>query len=215
MFQGAKIRKFLGLEIFFVSLQSENEKKNVMQRIVRYAVLAVIAIVDPVLAMGQGARNDVKMTLLSLGSGSTRISYERALDEKHSAELTVGLVGAGVDVLNHAQPEGYLLKACYKWNVLPMRVAQSALAGLYVKPELIWADFGYSHDGVHGHTHQVALLAEGGYQVVWKWFVFDVYCGVGPTVGTGNADNYYHGFMRFPKDGFVGWTAGFRLGYAW
>lgn len=42
-----------------------------------------------------GSRNDFKFTLLSLGSGSTRITYERAINPLNSWEATVGLIGLG------------------------------------------------------------------------------------------------------------------------
>lgn len=191
-----------------------------MQNAVRYLVILFALLFSaPIFAQN----NTVKATLLSLGSGSTRLSYERALSYRRSAELTVGFIGAGFDILNHADPVGYLLKACYKWNLLPQPRSTSPLAGLYVKPELIWADYSYHPDGdLEHHTHQLALLAEGGYQLMLKWFIFDAYCGLGPTIGTGNSQNYYHGFMCYPVPSTptssplfaLSFTAGFRLGYA-
>lgn len=194
-------------------------QKTVLQLL----VLVITTIAIP--AFGQ--MNNMKMTLLSLGSGSSRLSYERAVDEQHSAELTIGLIGAGFDILNHADPNGYLVKACYKWNLLHQPGSESPLAGLYVKPELIWVDFSYncSETGyntllpvdcdpiLEHHTHQLALLAECGYQFILKGFLLDAYCGLGPTLGTGNALNYYHGFITWPVDSHMAWTAGFRLGY--
>lgn len=161
-----------------------------------------------------GPKNDIKITLLSLGSGSTRITYERATAPRQSAELTVGIIGLGFDIMNHADPSGILLKAAYKWNLAPMMSANSALAGFYVKPELVYTNYDYCHEGIAGHTSQTALLGECGYQLIVRWFVFDIYAGVGPAFGTGNADNYYHSFMRFPPDGIMAFTSGFRIGYA-
>ena len=63
-------------------------------------------------------------------------------------------------------------------------------------------------------TSQWALLAETGYQVVYKWFLFDVYAGLGPSIGTGNDNNYFHSFMLFPKESHLAFTAGFRIGVA-
>ena len=179
------------------------------------------------------SKNDFKVTLLSLGSGSSRFTYERAFTPRNSAELTVGVIGWGFDIMNGANPRGVLFKMAVKYNVLPQKSAkQSWLAGFYVKPELVVADYDYETDKeVDGaiiargaksvgyrnkaHTTQFALLAEGGYQLVlWKWFVFDVYAGLGPSFGTGNMDNYYHSFMRYPKDSWLAFTAGFRVGVA-
>ena len=167
--------------------------------------------------------NDIKITLLSIGSGSTRITYERAFTPQTSAEWTIGIIGLGVDWLHHTRSRGILLKFAYKWNLVPMRRANSPLAGFYLKPELVVANFNYApkKDPISSdvnrypkHTLQGAVLGEFGYQLLLKWFVFDVYAGLGPTFGNGNDMNYYHGFMRLPKDGWLSYTSGFRLGVA-
>lgn len=177
---------------------------------------------------GKISKNDLKMTLLSLGSGSARFTYERAFTPRTSAELTVGIVGWGFDIMNDANPKGVLFKMAVKYNAIPQKSAQNSwLAGFYVKPELVVADYDYetklNPDGTeradgskrNDHTTHFALLAEGGYQLVlWDWFVFDVYAGLGPSFGTGNLDNYYHSFMRYPKDSWLAFTAGFRIGVA-
>ncbi len=169
-----------------------------------------------------GRRNDFKFTLLSLGSGSTRITYERAFSQKHSGEVTVGLIGAGWDFLNHTRSKGLLLKLAYKWCLIPMESSDSWLAGFYVKPEFVWAQFLYGKSQPDRmappsnpeETNQMALFAEGGYQFLFDWFVFDIYAGLGPSFGTGNSNNYYHSFMLFPADGRLAFTAGFRVGVA-
>lgn len=63
-------------------------------------------------------------------------------------------------------------------------------------------------------SSQWALMAECGYQLVLGWFDFDIYTGLGPSFGTGNADNYFHSFMLYPVEGHVAFTAGFRVGVA-
>lgn len=60
-----------------------------------------------------GLRNDFKVTLLSLGSGSTRITYERAFSRTNSGEVTLGIVGWGWDWMNHSHPRGLLGKVAY------------------------------------------------------------------------------------------------------
>jgi len=172
-------------------------------------------------AQSVGAKNDIKVTLLSLGSGSSRFTYERAFSPLNSAELTLGVIGWGWDWLNDCKSNGILVKAAYKWNLIPMRCSDSWLAGFYVKPELVVAAFKYNQriqledlTDPASFTRQVALLAECGYQIVHRWFVFDVYTGLGPSVGTGNDNNYYHSFMLFPDDGWLAFTAGFRIGVA-
>lgn len=193
--------------------------RNRFLAILSFAVILLI----PVLAKSQEGnvsslpRNDFKVTLLSLGSGSTRLTYERAFSPRHSGEITFGLVGLGWDFMNDSDPVGYLVKLAYKWRLVQQSASSSWLAGFYVKPEFVGCQFSYDHPDIPGaikRTTQIALLAECGYQLVVKWFVFDVYSGLGPSVGTGNENNYYHSFMLFPDDGHLAFTAGFRIGVA-
>lgn len=170
----------------------------------------------------EGPKNDIKATLLSIFSGSTRITYERVIGSRTSAEATVGIIGLGYDMMNNADPSGIVLKFAYKWNLQKQYCLYTPLCGFYVKPELIYADYDYddktvldSHgDATRGHTTRWALLAEGGWQHIWGHFLFDIYTGLGPSWGDVNSDNYYHGVMLFPKEGHLAFTAGFRLGVA-
>ena len=168
-------------------------------------------------------RNDFKFTLLSLGSGSTRITYERAFSRLNSAEATVGIIGLGWDWMNKSNPQGLLLKFAFKWRLLPHKNDSNWLAGFYVKPEFVWTQFRHKWQDQDrwseqpecpDETRQMALLAECGYQLLAGWFVFDIYAGLGPSWGTGNWFNYYHSFMLFPADGRLAFTSGFRIGVA-
>lgn len=165
-------------------------------------------------------KNDIKFTILSLGSGSTRLTYERAFTPLNSAELTIGIVGWGWDFLHHTNSSGILFKAAFKWTLFPQNNANSWLAGFYLKPEFVGAIFDYTPDlrTVQNfsikHTNQYALIAECGYQLVLKWFVFDVYAGMGPSFGTGNDNNYFHSFLLFPRNWPLAFTSGFRIGVA-
>lgn len=164
-------------------------------------------------------KNDIKITLLSIGSGSSRFTYERAFSPKISAELTGGVIGWGFDCVNHTKSTGWLMKAAVKWNLIPQPKANTWLAGFYVKPEFIFADYDYpakdmviTPETEIPHTRQWALLAECGYQAVFSWFTIDVYFGLGYSNGTGNANNYYHGFLMVPRDSHLAGTSGFRVG---
>lgn len=170
----------------------------------------------------QGPLNDVKVTVLSFFSGSTRVTYERVLTPYTSAELTVGLIGAGYDWMNDAAPEGVVVKVAWKWNRQNAACSYTPLQGLYLKPELIYANYDYddktSRDACcpsrRDHTSRWAVMAEGGWQHIWNWFLMDVYMGLGPSWGDVNTDNYYHGIMLFPKGGHLAFTAGCRFGVA-
>jgi len=175
-------------------------------------------------SLSNPSKNIFKITMLSLGSGSSRFTYERAFSDKFSAELTYGPIGMGWDWLNKSEPHGTIIKVAPKANLIPQKSADSYLAGLYVKPEFIFANFDYNvtkngievpDNGPRQHTKQFALIAEAGYQLIaWDWFVFDIYVGLGPTWGTYNMNNYYHGFMIFPSDGRIAFTSGYRIGVA-
>lgn len=189
-----------------------------------YAIAVFVSMLFPMAVSGQNEQiksptcNDFKFALLSLGSGSTRVTYERAFNPKNSVEFTLGIIGMGWDWMNDSDPQGLLVKIAYKWRLLPQRGSDSWLAGFYVKPELVATHFEYTPSGYaeiyFRDTYQYALLAECGYQLVIKWFVFDVYTGLGPSFGTRNNNNYFHSFMLFPKESPLAFTAGFRLGVA-
>lgn len=165
-------------------------------------------------------RNDFKFTLLSLGSGSTRVTFEHAFKRSYTGEATLGIVGLGWDWMNESSPRGLLTKFAFKRRRIPRKPTDNWLAGIYVKPELVCAWFKYLNPDDKGSmepkrtesTMQVALLLELGYQLVLDWFVFDLYGGLGPSAGTGNMNNYYHSFMLFPRDSHLAFTAGFRIG---
>lgn len=174
--------------------------------------------------MPQAPRNDVKATFLSIFSGSSRFTYERALSPSTSAEVTFGAIGLGYDMMNRAAPAGVVLKGAWKYNLHSATRGKSPLNGLYLKPELIYANYRYddkpSHaplekDTPRSHTIRWALMAEGGWQHCWRWFLTDIYMGLGPSWGDINAHNYYHGIMLFPKGGHLAFTAGCRIGIAW
>lgn len=195
--------------------------KRILKRIL--VICVVVGFIKPMSAQyyqEHTTKNDIKFTLLSLGSGSSRITYERAFSPLNSAELTLGVVGWGWDFLHHTKSSGWLVKAAFKWNLFPQSNANSWLAGFYLKPEFVGTFFDYTPDlrtsenYTIKHTNQYALLAECGYQLVLKWFVFDVYAGMGPSFGSGNGNNYFHSFMLLPRNWPLAFTSGFRIGVA-
>ncbi|MBQ2142522.1 MAG: ComEC/Rec2 family competence protein, partial [Alistipes sp.] len=109
--------------------------------------------------------NALKITFLSWGTGSTKLSYERALPERQqSAEICASIIGAGWDGY-HNSPLGMTLRYGHKFflgNYSPSR----PLDGFFVRPEAIYCHYGYdsASDGTRQISQMGALLATAGYQ---------------------------------------------------
>jgi len=162
-------------------------------------------------------KNALKCSILSLGSGSSKFTYERAFTERISAEVTLGRIGWGWDWLNHTQKSvGWMTKAAVKYNFWPQPFCNTSwLAGMYAKPEYMFSDFDYIQpDGTLGHTREHSIMAKWGYQFVFKWFVLDLFAGCGYGWGTGNANDYFHGFLYWKGIQHWSQSAGFRIGVA-
>jgi len=163
-------------------------------------------------------KNSLKCSILSLGSGSSKFTYERAFTERISAEVTLGRIGWGWDWLNHTQSStGWMTKAAVKYNFWPQPFCNTSwLAGMYVKPEYMFSDFDYmqADEDFLRHTREHSIMAKWGYQFVFKYFVFDLFAGCGYAWGTGNENDYFHGFLFWR--GIQNWShsAGFRVGVA-
>lgn len=165
-------------------------------------------------------KNDLKVTVLSLFSGSTKLTYERAITRTQSMEITGGVIGWGGDWLNHNHSKGGLCRLAYKFifhfNEYQSNKPEYLLNGFYLKPELAFSSFSYdSKDGMERlHNNRLAVMGCVGYQVVYKRFVFDIFGGLGAGIGDENEYNYYHGFIALPKGTPTAFTAGFKLGVA-
>ena len=59
-------------------------------------------------------KNAVKITFLSWLSGSSKVSYERAVFGNQTMEMTVGYIGAGYDKYKN-DPEGYTVRYAHKF----------------------------------------------------------------------------------------------------
>ena len=71
--------------------------------------MAILSLGTTAMAQGDGYRNAVKITFLSWATGSTKLSYERALPHRQSAELCASIIGAGYDKYGN-NPRGYTLR---------------------------------------------------------------------------------------------------------
>ena len=138
--------------------------------------------------------NSVKLTFLSWISGSTKISYERALPSVHqSSELCASLISAGRDKYqNH--PMGFTVRYGHKF--FTPDADDRSLMGFYLRPELIYSHYYYDSKTRNSRTlaNMGALLGTVGYQYVYRRFLADFWVGGGYAVGTPAETNYHHGF---------------------
>ena len=146
--------------------------------------------------------NSIKITFLSWTSGSTKVSYERALPNWHqSSELCASLISAGYDKY-HNDPMGFTLRYGHKFFI---RQGDISLKGFYLRPELIYSHYNYTctHTGRHHckdsgareHAAMGALLGTFGYQYLYKRFLADFWVGAGYAYGNPADTGYHHGFQ--------------------
>lgn len=179
--------------------------KNIM-----LCVLSVICISLTCNAKPSQNNNNLKVTILSLFSGSTKLTYERLIVQKQSLEITGGIIGAGMDILNHNGAKGALCRLAYKF--IFKEEQQSPLDGFYVKPEFAFSSYSYKYEEERLSVNRLAVMGCTGYQIVKNWFVFDIFAGMGFGVGDANKSNYHHGYIGFNSSSPFAFTAGFKLG---
>ena len=160
-------------------------------------------------------KNEIKVALLSLASGTSKVTYERLVYDYQSVEFTAGVIGWGFDKLKDSDPKGTAWRLAYKFILPDKWNANNQMCGFYVKPELCYSTYRYNHD-TEGRlkVDRVALMGVLGYDWVRQWFVFDVYAGLGVAAGNSNLSNYHHGFIGWRHDSPTAFTAGFRVGVA-
>ena len=138
--------------------------------------------------------NSVKITFLSWLSGSTKLSYERALPQlNQSGEICASLICAGYDKYNN-DPLGFTVRYGHKF-FLPDNDGLS-LKGFYLRPEVIYSHYTYTHsvDGTRTLANMGSLLGTVGYQYVYKRFLADFWFGGGYALGNASETLYHHGF---------------------
>lgn len=158
-------------------------------------------------------RNDLKITFLSWGTGSSKISYERATLPHQTDELTFGLISLGYDKFDN-DPNGITVRYAHKWTIAGHD--DKPLEGLYIRPELVWSQYRYDNkSGERTTSDMCALFGTAGYQHVWKRLVMDGFIGIGPCLGN-RADTYYqHGFITCKATGAnIAYTFGMKVGVA-
>ena len=186
-----------------------------MRRI--FYLLLLMATLAAPLRAEEGEKNAVKITFLSWITGSTKISYERALPEwRQSAEVCTSLISAGYDKFDN-DPMGFTLRYSHKFfvgNYSPSR----PLDGLYVRPEAIYSRYHYTHStGGRTLAEMCALLATAGYQMSFGRLLVDGWAGAGYAFGTPAETGYHHGFQLLDfmgiKSDKVALSFSVRVGY--
>lgn len=139
-------------------------------------------------------KNSVKLTFLSWISGSTKVSYERALPKiRQSSELCASLIGAGRDKYEN-NPSGFTVRYGHKFFFRDRD--EKSLQGWYLRPEAIYSY--YHYDCKSSNSRELAdmgaLLGTAGYQYVYKRFLADFWVGAGYAFGNPSETRYHHGF---------------------
>ena len=146
--------------------------------------------------------NAVKITFLSWATGSTKISYERALPKcNQSSEICGSIIGAGYDKYRN-NPLGFTVRYGHKFF---FGERDYSLKGFYLRPEVVYSDYHYncSNTGLHNckstsereRAVMCALLGNAGYQYIYKRFLADFWFGAGYAFGNPSDTGYHHGFQ--------------------
>ena len=139
-------------------------------------------------------KNSVKITFLSWISGSTKMSYERALPKiRQSSEICASVIGAGRDKYAN-NPKGFTVRYGHKFFFRDND--EKSLQGWYLRPEAVYSY--YNYDNKNSNSRELAdmgaLLGTAGYQFVHRRFLADFWVGAGYAFGTPSETRYHHGF---------------------
>jgi hypothetical protein len=160
-------------------------------------------------------RNAIKTTLLSWYTGSCKLSYERAVFNNQSMEVTAGYIGFGHDKFVN-QPKGYTARYAHKFILFGNNI--QPLNGFYLRPEFIYTNFHYDmkNNNSRGFSKMGSIVFTSGYQFALHRFVVDAFLGSGYAFGI-EADTFYeHGFALWNLFGKqnknIDLTFGIKLG---
>ena len=180
----------------------------------------IVLLMMPLMVFSQGGqpkmrKNEIKVALLSLASGTSKITYERLIRDYQSIEFTAGVIGWGFDKLKDSDPKGTAWRLAYKFIFPNLKNADNQMCGFYLKPEICYSSYHYNNlSRGRLKVDRVALMGVLGYDWVLRWFVFDLYGGLGLASGNSNLSNYHHGFIGWSHSSPTAFTAGFRVGVA-
>ena len=199
-----------------------------MNRIIfsKSVIRVVVALLIMVVAAPQSIKasepynNALKITFLSWSTGSTKISYERALPQlRQSAEICTSLISAGYDKYKN-DPLGFTLRYSHKFFVGAYDI-NKPLQGAYIRPEIIYSDYKYTHSqtGLRTPARMCALLGSVGYQHCFGHFVVDGWVGGGCAFGRAAETGYHHGFQLWKwlgkRNDNIALSFSIRIGYIW
>ena len=180
------------------------------------SILLSLCLLSPLASSAVEYKNAVKVTFLSWITGSTKLSYERVLNNNQTGEICASVIGAGYDKFGN-QPLGYTLRYGHKFFVAGNE--GGGLKGFYLRPEAIYSTYNYN-SGVSGErtlARMGTLLATAGYQTHFKRFIIDAWAGAGPAFGTPAETGYHHGFALWnvfgQRNDNIALSFSIRLGY--
>jgi hypothetical protein len=176
-------------------------------------------------------KNAWKIDFISPLTGNTTLGFEHSLKPGRSVELSLGIIGAGVNV-NDDDAAGVFVKFGYKFIKSPdyylrgMRYAH-ILKGGYVRPEFqfgLYSTDEYIYDYGYGYSESIkrvdvftgAFLLNIGKQWVYdNSFLVDFYVGVGYGFDTNkyNYGDYHYGFLLVDEDVPISFSAGLKIGF--
>ena len=164
-------------------------------------------------------RNIFKVEFLSPLTGNTTLGYERHIKNGISIDAQVGVIGAGVSMLNR-DVAGIFVKAGPKFYpgkdftlegmkmVHPMR-------GFYINPHINFSTFKRTNwENKEKHHTGLGIIMEAGYQVISSnFFVMEFGAGLGYNLDISNSEaiGYYShtgGPAEFPLAFELTWNIG-------
>jgi hypothetical protein len=177
------------------------------------------------------SKHAIKVNFLSPLTGSLELTYEQNIKPGRSWETSLGIIGAGIDVMD-VSPFGFYGKFAYKFIKSPDYYIQTMhyshiLKGGYIAPEIALRYFTYDkHDyyyyGDYNNTSQertdnfsFAIMLKLGKQWVFNGaFIVDLYFGVGYGLSANNHyDTFTYGFIAGDEEFPMSGTAGIRIGW--
>ena len=151
-------------------------------------------------------KNTIKTTFLSYITGSSKITYERAIFPRQSFEITGGIIGVGYDKLK-INSKGGLFRAAYKF------MFSQSLNGSFIKSEYAFSSFYFdSKNAERTHSNMQTIMCNIGYQQIIKRFVSEGFLGAGVGWGNHTELNYHHGYIDCY--GWLTLSFGIRVGLA-